>query len=225
MVKQIEAGGLKCDCVSYPDIGKVTYTIYPDILPLANDWLCEMSSRYQTPLVVIYIPRDNWNDMLTPWPETGETPDSPPFAGNAAATLSLIREKVIPAAEQALGIPNGADRNLIGVSLSGLFALWQWLECDTFKSIASLSGSFWYNGFIEWFGKQPIPPKTGKAYFLLGEKEPYAWIKAYRSVGINTETIVERLKKSDIRTIFQWVSGNHFSDPLGRMEDALKSIC
>lgn len=224
MIKQIEIKDLKCDCVPYPASDKVVYMIYPAIVPFEDKWIEEMSQKYRVPIVVIYIPADGWNDMLTPWPEPGETPDSPPFAGKAAQTLKVIKEDVIPQAEKTLGMENVLERDLIGVSLSGLFTLWQWLNNDIFQSIASLSGSFWYPGFMEWFEKQPKPVKKGQAYFLLGKKEPKAWIKAYRSVGENTETIVKTLNSFGIRTTLQWVEGDHFADPTGRAEDALKAL-
>ena len=224
MVKEIKVGDLKCECVPYAGTTRVAYMIYPALVPFENRWIEEMSGKYKLPIVVIYIPADGWNDMLTPWAEPGETPDSPPFAGHSKETLKLIQEQVISQAEKVLGMQNVEERDLIGVSLSGLFTLWQWLLCDTFTSIASLSGSFWYPGFIEWFEKQVIPSKTGKAYFLLGDKEPKAWIKAYRTVGINTEAIVKKLESYGIPTTFQWVPGDHFSDPLGRTEDALKAL-
>lgn len=224
MTKTIDIESLKCLCVQEKTSRKVTYIIYPAIEPFKDEWLQEKAASHKTNLVVVYIPAEGWNDMLTPWPEPGETHDSPPFAGNASETLSLIQDKVIPACEKVLEITGKVERDIIGVSLSGLFSLWQWIQCDTFDSIASLSGSFWYPNFIEWFEKQNIPSKSGKAYFLLGEKEPKAWIKAYRSVGINTETIVEILKGKGLNVAFQWVPGDHFADPAGRLEDAFKAL-
>ena len=224
MVKEFEVGDLKCVGVPYLNATRIAYMIYPAIVPFENKWINEMSEKYKLPIVVIYIPAEGWNDMLTPWAEPGETPDSPPFAGKATETLQKIQEKVIPLAEKTLGLNKIEKRDLIGVSLSGLFTLWQWMLCDTFTSIASLSGSFWYPGFIEWFEKQIIPSKTGKAYFLLGVKEPKAWIKAYRTVGINTEAIVKKLDSYGISASLQWVPGDHFADPLGRAEDAFKAL-
>ncbi|MCH5241303.1 MAG: hypothetical protein J1F67_02610 [Muribaculaceae bacterium] len=224
MLKKIKIEDINCVCVSGEDSKRIVYMIYPALVPFQDKWIEEMASKYQVPIVVIYIPADGWNDMLTPWPEPGETPDSPPFAGKAAETLKTIQEQLIPSAENALGLKNIEERNLIGVSLSGLFTFWQWMLCDTFKSIGCLSASFWYNGFLNWFEKQTLPPKNGKAYFLLGVKEPKAWIKAYRSVGENTEKIVEKLKESGIPTTFQWVPGDHFANPTERAEDALKGL-
>lgn len=208
----------------FENIEKVAYLIYPGLEPFKEEWLREMCQKFKVPLAVIYIPASGWNDMLTPWPEPGETPDSPPFAGHASSTLQIIKENVIPLAEKTLGIESVKERNLIGVSLSGLFTLWQWMLCDVFHSIASLSGSFWYPGFIDWFEAQKVPSKTGEAYFLLGVKEPKAWIKAYRSVGTNTEKIVEKLQDSGISTKFEWVPGDHFADPLTRVVDAFQYL-
>lgn len=223
-MKEIEIERLKCELFGYPDAAKVAYIMYPAIVPLSEEWVKEMSEKYRISIVVVYIPADGWNDMLTPWAEPGETEEAPPFAGKAAETLNTLRQEVVPRVEKALGAAKILERALIGVSLSGLFTLWEWLQCDTFRSMACLSGSFWYPGFIEWFEKQTIPTKGGKAFFLLGVKEPKAWVKAYRSVGVNTEEIVERLKKSGISTTFEWVPGNHTSNPLQRAEAALKNL-
>ena len=224
MTKELLIEGLKCVCVSEAYTSKVVYMIYPSVVPFTDEWLKEMSVKYGFSLVMVYVPASKWNDMLTPWPEPGETPDSPPFGGQSAMTLELLRDKVVPQTEKILGLTNVASRNLAGVSLSGLFTLWQWIQCDLFDSVASLSGSFWYNGFIDWFENRSIPKKDGKAYFLLGNKEPKSWIKAYRSVGENTEKIVSRLQSSGIPTTFQWVPGDHFADPLGRAESALSHL-
>lgn len=224
MLKEIEAGGLKCVCSSHGASKKVAYMIYPAIVPVKNSWLEQMSERYQVSVVMIYIPADGWNNMLTPWAEPGETPDSPPFDGKASETLKLIQAEVIPEAEKTLGINEIEERNLIGVSLSGLFTFWQWMVCDTFTSIGCLSGSFWYPGFVEWFEHQVVPHKQGRAFFLLGVKEPKAWIKAYRSVGENTEFIVKALDSYGINASLQWVPGDHFADPEGRAEAAFKAL-
>lgn len=223
-MKEIRVKNLDCLIAEYPSGGKIVYMIYPAIVPLNHEWIREMSEKYKLTIVVVYIPAYGWNDMLTPWPEPGETPDAPPFAGKASDTLKTLQEEVIPRTEAILNNIKVEERDLLGVSLSGLFTLWAWLQCDTFRSIASLSGSFWYPGFIQWFEKQIIPAKNGKAFFLLGVKEPKAWVKAYRSVGVNTEAIVNKLKACGVDTLFEWVPGNHISNPLERAEAALKAL-
>ena len=195
--------------------------IYPLGLGFKEDWLETQTRKNKCSIVMVYVPTYNWNDYLTPWPEPGETPDAEPFAGEGAKFLKILQEDIIPQTEKALGIDHAAERDLVGVSLGGLFTLWQWMQNSTFHSIACLSGSFWYMGFMEWFDKQIIPHKQGKAYFLLGTEEPKANVKAYQSVGVNTINIVDALKKAGIDTTFDWVPGNHFSNPLQRAEKAL----
>ena len=223
MIKNLNIGALKCECVRNDKSDVVTYMIYPAVVSFDQGWIERMSTEYGVSIVMVYVPSDDWNNFLTPWPEPGEEKGFPPFAGQASEFLKTIQEKVIPEADEVLGLSQ-PQRDLIGVSLSGLFTLWEWMICDTFHNIGSLSGSFWYSGFIDWFKSQTVPPKKGKAFFLLGKEEPKANIKAYRSVGVNTEAVVERLKESGIMTIFDWVPGNHFANPVPRAELAFKSL-
>lgn len=220
----ITISNYNCDIVATNGSLKIAYLIYPQIMAFNAIYLQHIASQYGINICVIYVPSASWNNVLTPWPEPGEAKGFPPFAGDAQQFLNIIQGAVIPEVENKLGVFGIADRNLIGVSLSGLFTLWQWLQHDTFKSIACLSGSFWYTGFMDWFNKQPIPAKAGKAFFLLGKEEPKAKITAYRPVGVNTENIVARLRKDGVDVSFQWVPGNHFSDPLQRLELAFGAL-
>lgn len=224
MIKEIEIEGFNCTCVNNDDALQVNYMIYPQVNPFTDEWLESQALKNSCSIVVVYVPLSKWNDCLTPWPAPGETPKAEPFAGAGREFLEILQQKIIPEAEVALGIQDNSDRNLVGVSLGGLFTLWQWMLCDTFKSIACLSGSFWYEGFIDWFDKQSVPQKNGRAYFFLGTEEPKAHIKAYRTVGVNTETVVSRLKDAGIDTTLDWVAGNHFANPLQRAEKALALI-
>ena len=224
MIKNIKIEGISCACVPSNTSTRIVYMIYPHIDGFTDEWLETQARENNCSLVVVYVPVDKWNDYLTPWPEPGETAGAEPFAGEGAEFLKILVDDIIPQAEKVLGMSHVAERDVVGVSLGGLFTLWQWMQCSTFHSIACLSGSFWYMGFMEWFDKQTIPHKQGKAYFLLGTQEPKANIKAYRPVGVNTETIVGALKKAGISTTFEWVPGNHFANPLQRAEKALANL-
>lgn len=224
MIERFKIQDLQCACVSTGSSGRIIYIIYPLTDVMTDDWLEKQSVIHDCSIVVIYVPLDRWNDYLTPWPAPGETPKARPFAGDGSVFLKTLQQTVIPLSEDKMGIINVAERDLIGVSLSGLFTLWEWLQCGTFHSIASLSGSFWYPGFMNWFDSLTIPAKDGKAYFLLGAEEPDARIKAFRSVGINTQSLVASLKNAGIKVSFDLVPGNHFSDPLQRLEKALTAL-
>lgn len=215
--------GFKCEYFPYAGAETVTYMIYPILAPIPDEWLKKASETNKVSIVMVYVAADGWNDDLTPWYEPGEEKGCPPFGGKAESTLKILQEEIIPESEALLGF-KPKKKDLIGVSLSGLFTLWQWILCDTFDSIACLSGSFWFVGFLDWFDKQPVPTKAGKAFFLLGKEEPKSNVKAFQPVGENTLAIVKRLKDSGIDTDFTWVDGNHFTDPLGRAALAFKNL-
>lgn len=221
MIRKFEIEGYNCVCLPNPKAEKVIYMIYPFVNGFDEQWLQTQSTTRGVSLVVVYIPLNRWNDDLTPWPEPPEAKGFEPFGGDAPAFLDLLIRKIIPECETGLSFK---ERDLLGVSLAGLFTLWQWLDNDTFDSIACLSGSFWYDGFIDWVDNRSVPSKNGVAYFLLGTEEPKAKIKAYQSVGINTETIVKRLESAGITTRFDWVPGNHFANPKPRAEKALQYL-
>ncbi|MCH5320005.1 MAG: hypothetical protein J1E38_09915 [Paramuribaculum sp.] len=224
MIQKFNIDDIACDLVKYGDAAKIAYMIYPGVEPLPASWIQQTAVSFDVSIAVLYVPGDQWDNYLTPWPAPGETKNSNPFLGQATEFLQRLKNEIIPEVEKRLGMSVEPERNLIGVSLSGLFTLWQWLLGQTFKSIACLSGSFWYPGFIDWFMKQPLTGKEGQAFFLLGKKEPGAWLKEYRSVGKNTEAIVDRLKLSGIATDFVWVPGDHFADPLGRAHLAFQAL-
>lgn len=221
MVTKINIKGYQCHVVGNPESETLTYMLYPALEQLEDKWLERMAAIHKINLAMVYVPAQDWNNSLTPWPEPPEAKGFDPFGGDAPQFLELLQKEILPAVESKVKIK---ERDLMGVSLSGLFTLWQWMLCDTFRNIASLSGSFWYEGFKEWFDSLAIPHKSGKAYFLLGEEEPKAHIVAYQSVGVNTLHVVEKLKNTGINVTFEWVPGNHFSRPVHRAEKALDNL-
>lgn len=223
-MKTININNLKCACVANDGSKRVVYMIYPSVSVFTEDWLREQSEKYGCSIVMVYVGFNDWDNLLTPWPATGVPQGTDPFKGEAARFNQVLTEQVVPEAEKALGIADIEERDLIGVSLGGLFTLWQWMQFDTFRSIGCLSGSFWYEGFLNWFEEQPVPQKSGKAFFLLGTEEPKASVKAFQSVGDKTEAIVARLKSAGVTVEFEWVAGDHFANPIQRAEQALTAM-
>lgn len=219
----IQVKDLKCDVYGNVVSDRIVYLIYPMVVEMPDSLISDLASKYGVKIVVVYVPSDQWNNYLTPWPEPPEEKGFDPFGGKAGEFLAILRDEIVPEVEKSLYVKS-PTRYLVGVSLSGLFTLWQWMQCDLFVSIASLSGSFWYAGFMDWFDSLTVPQKKGRAYFLLGIAEPHAKIKAYRSVGVNTESIVSRLKAAGLDVAFDWVPGNHFTDPEGRLRKAFAGL-
>lgn len=185
---------------------RICYLLYP--FATLHDWLAAEAPKFGVAVAV--ITRMDWDDDLTPWPAKGQPPGCPDFQGRAAGFLAKLQTDVLPAVEKRLGIAPGAERTLAGVSLSGLFTLWQWMLCDSFANIISLSGSFWYEGFAAWIESRPVPKKTGRAYFLLGNQEAHTKVKAFQPVQTDTEAIVASLRRQGIAVDFELVPGNHY---------------
>lgn len=220
MVSRIEIENLHCLCVRSGCKGKIAYILYP--MDILSDWIEQAAEKYNTSIVV--ITGMDWQNVFSPWRAKGVPKGSPDFRGEAPEFLNLLQKKVIPQIESTLGIDAIVERTLVGVSMSGLFALWQWMLCDTFTNIASLSGSFWYEGFVDWVEGQKMPEKKGNAFFLLGNQEAHSKVKAFATVAENTDRIIALLDKSRIKTKFQSVPGNHYADPIPRLDAAFNAL-
>lgn len=220
MVQKFEIEGLHCLCSQEENTDKIAYILYP--VDMLSDWVKQACEKYNVTIVV--MTGMDWQNVFSPWVAPGVPKGTPDFKGESPEFLGLLQHKVIPKIEALLGISKHVKRTLVGVSMSGLFTLWQWLLCDTFQNIASLSGSFWYEGFIEWIRSRDIPSKSGTAFFLLGDKEAQSKVKAFNTVAQNTREIVAILQSSGIHTEFESVPGDHYADPIPRLNMAFDAL-
>ena len=173
---------------------------------------------------IVVIEAVNWNDDLTPWPAEGVFKKAKPFGGQATSFLNKLTDEIIPETEKDLGVEQ-AERTLLGVSLSGLFAVWSAFNTDAFTNIISISGSLWYDGLVEWMKEQSLSPRIKKVCMLLGEKEKNAKEKRMATVEERTQTAAIILKeKNQAFVTFELVEGTHFSPIMPRMERAFEVI-
>lgn len=220
MAQKMQIENLSCLCSSVINKNKIAYILYP--MDILSEWIDPAAEKYGVTIVV--ITGMDWQNVFSPWPAPGVPKGDPDFKGESPDFLRLLQSEVIPEIESMLQMKADAERTLVGVSMSGLFALWQWMKCDTFRNIASLSGSFWYDGFIEWMREIQIPHKTGKGFFLLGDQESRSNVKAFNTVGINTAEIIQLLNKSGVNAEFKSVPGNHFANRMARLEKAFNAL-
>ena len=202
---------------------KICYMILPEgIKGDLDDGLKGLSEKYSVSIVVI----DNvdWNNDLTPWPAEGVFKKAKPFGGEASSFLEKLTHQILPETERDLGVED-AERTLLGVSLSGLFAVWSAFNTDAFINIISISGSLWYDGFIEWMKGQTPSPQLKRVCMLLGEKEKNSKEKRMATVEERTLAAANILKaKSQADVWLELVEGTHFSPILPRIERAMKGI-
>lgn len=184
--------------------------------------LKELAGKYGISIVV--IPDINWNDDMTPWTAEGVFKKAKPFGGHAAVFLDKLTNEIIPEDEKSLDIKD-AERTIMGVSLSGLFAVWACFNTNTFTNVISISGSLWYDGFVEWINEQMPSPQLKKVCMLLGEKEKNAKDKRMATVEERTRAAANILKsKSQASVSFELVEGTHFSPILPRLNRAFEVV-
>ena len=202
---------------------RICYMILPEGVRKDLDvGLNGLAEKYGVSLVV--IDHVDWNDDLTPWPAVGVFKKAKPFGGKAAAFLDKLTNEIVPKTERDLGIED-AERTLLGVSLSGMFAVWSAFNADTFANIISISGSLWYDGLVEWMKTQMPSPRLEKVCMLLGEKEKNAKDKRMATVEECTLAAANLIKeKTRASVTFELVEGTHFSPIMPRLERAFEVV-
>ena len=203
---------------------KICYMILSEgIKEDLSDGLKRLPEKYCVSIVV--IEDVNWNDDLTPWPAEGVFKKAKPFGGRAVSFLEKLTNEIIPEAEKNLGVEEDAERTIMGVSLSGLFAIWASFNTNAFTNVISISGSLWYDGFVEWMNERMPSPQLKKVCLLLGEKEKDAKEKRMATVEERTHAAANILKsKSQAAVIFELVEGTHFSPMLPRLGRAFEVV-
>ena len=161
----------------------------------------------------------DWNDMLTPWKAPALTPKESDFKGKAKDFLANLLGDVFVNTEQSLRLTH-PKRHLVGISLAGLFAVWASTATSKFTSVASISGSFWYDGFVEWLKDQEL---HAERYFLsLGNKEVKAKNERLANIGACTEATLQIIQDKNKEVTFVTDEGNHFEFFRERLEKALE---
>ena len=197
----------------------VCYVLLPERMKEAEmDWLEELVQKYSVNIVAISGMK--WNGALTPWKAPALNPKEEDFKGKAKDFLSSLLGDIFINTEQSLRLHH-PKRYIIGVSLAGLFAVWASTKTNKFEYVASISGSFWFDGFVEWFKEQEL---LAERYFLsLGDKEMKAKNERLASVGSCTESILQIIQDKSKEVTFVSDEGNHFEFFRERIEKAISS--
>lgn len=163
----------------------------------------------------------DWNTDLSPWPAKACFKGGEDFAGKAPAQLEWLAG-AIDAAERELADEIGSagqddlPRAILGYSLAGLFALWAIGECDRFDMCASVSGSLWYDGFLEHLQGRAGRFAGKRVYLSLGDREAKTRNPRLACVQEKTEAARDLLAAAGAQCVFELNPGNHFQDPAGR---------
>ena len=201
------------------DSSSIIYILLPHKLPAEDtSALQELSTRFETNIVA--ISEMDWNDDMTPWKAPAVKEGE--FGGRGGQFLDRLRGDIFFNLESSLQIRN-PKRHLVGLSLSGLFAVWAGIMQPLFEGVASISGSFWYDGFAEWLLKQETL-KCVRFYISMGEKEKETKVKRFANIEDDTTKVVETLMLKGADVAFEVTEGGHNSPVVPRIEKSVVSL-
>jgi len=175
-------------------------------------------------IAVFMIEGEDWNADLSPWEAPPVFKAAPPFAGKASGYLSFLCGQVIPQTERRLSI-SVQKRSLSGYSLAGLFSVYAMYRSALFTEVASVSGSLWFDGFLDYM-KENVPlKKPDRVYFSLGAKEKETRNPRMAKVEACTLAAKEYLEGLGIPCLFESNAGGHFHQAQERIEKAIFRLC
>lgn len=199
---------------------KVLYMLMPVTvgLPTLQRWASAHGCN------IVAVSGFDWDNDMTPWSAPNISASRPPFMGNAASFLHVLTQRIVPAAEEVLGLDCSVERTISGISLSGLFALWAWLVDNHFSNIGSISGSFWYDGLVDWVDRH-VCHKDGNACFSVGALEGGISGNArFANIQEETRHVVDTLGGAGINARLVSGPGNHFAPVYPRVESMLDML-
>ena len=158
----------------------------------------------------------DWNRDLSPWFAPKVFRGGEDFSGGANDFLQNLGESIIPFVENGLNITN-CKRIIAGYSLAGLFAAYAFYKSGLFCSGASVSGSLWFDGFIEFAERENFRRMPKRFYFSVGDREKCTKNPRMAAVEGCTKAAAELFRSRGVPTLFELNPGGHFSEPEARL--------
>lgn len=124
-------------------------------------------------LMLVGIEPKERNDEYTPWPARALVDKFADFGGNGSAYLAFVVEELKPFVDAEFRTKTGSDQTgIIGASFGGLISMYAaYTHPAVFGRIGSLSGSYWYEGIIEYMKQEKFPEPHRRIYMYVGSAE------------------------------------------------------
>jgi len=175
--------------------------------------------------IVVSVISEDWGEDYSPWPAPGLRKNEKPFQGGAGGYLNPLVEIIKPYIDAHYRTKDDPKNTaLIGYSLGGLAALYALYTCRAFGKIGSLSGSLWFDGWIEFVNSNLPADTSAKVYLSLGSGEERSRNQRIAKVGDCTRNTAEILKQqlmSAENLVLEWNMGGHFTETSQRFQKAL----
>ncbi|MCK9181898.1 MAG: alpha/beta hydrolase-fold protein [Fibrobacteraceae bacterium] len=186
-----------------------------NVIPLM-DALQPDFGKSSIPFILVGIDGKDWNSPLSPWAEPKLGKNLGPFAGNGTVFLDMLVSKVMPYVNSHYRtLVDAANSTLAGYSLAGLLTLFAMYNTGKFSKFASLSGSLWFPGFVDYASSHRVEAEYPKIYISLGDLEKETRNPIMAEVDECTHRILEIL--SPFAPFFEYNSGGHFKDSKERI--------
>ena len=174
--------------------------------------------------VFVSVQLTDFDRDCSPWPAPAVFRGKADFTGGAGEYLEVLTREIKPFVDKEfLTLPDPAHTGLMGYSLAGLLALYGLYEAPSFGRIASLSGSLWYDGWMEYMESRTPPNQDARVHLSLGTAEEKSRNQRMARVGDCTRLAAELLKRQlpDGEVILAWNPGGHFTGVTERLGSAL----
>ena len=165
----------------------------------------------------------DWNRELSPWPAPKVFRGGGDFGGKGPAFLDTLTGQIVPPVEAQLGF-SPVSRAIAGYSLAGLFTLWSVFQTDMFDRAASVSGSLWFDRFMDYMKSSAPPNGLRRIYLSLGNREKNARNQRMAAVEDCTRKSAEVLRGWNIPVMFEINPGGHFQDIPGRIARGIDQL-
>ena len=170
---------------------------------------------------LIAISVRDWFCDLVPWSITSPFKDGRRFVGGAGEYLQLLTQKIIPRAGELMAPVSWLG--IAGYSLGGLFALYAFVREPRLAACACLSGSVWYEGWVDWL-RENAPNCAGRyAYFSVGKKEERAGLP-FRHVEEDLAACAEILRAHGCKVDVALGPGSHMQHVTERLAAGLVAL-
>lgn len=203
------AGGTSAPCIYFVDLPEHPF----DVAPAADGLSCSVAR----------FPVHGWDDALTPWPAPGLYAGDADFGGQADATIEDIGSRIIPGIEAACGIAPRA-RALAGYSLGGLFSLYAFTRMPGISAVASMSGSTWYDGWLDYLEAATYEGSGRFACLSLGSRERHAMPRRLHVVEDDTRETARMLEARGAEVRLSIGPGSHLQHVDERLRDGLAAL-
>ena len=180
-------------------------------------------------IIFVGISPNNREDEYTPWFAKAVTTGFTDFGGQGVDYLTFLANDLKHYIDENYRtIETSENTGIIGASLGGLISMYAaYLHPGVFGRIASISGSFWYEQFIEFMGSTDIVHCGRKIYMDVGSLEGRRKGNLQINMVAKNQQAYEILlskgfSRQDCRLVFEEGADHGHSFFLGRFPAALQ---